>query len=279
MKMVENQKFNSERDLFQSREIEVKNCEFYDGESPLKESLNIKVISSKFAWKYPIWYSNNVEVNNCLFLETARSGIWYTNNLNFFDNDLRAPKYFRRCNNIKITNCKMFNALETLWNSQNIFIKDCEVKGDYFGFNSSFATIENLHLEGNYFFDGGKNIKVYNSRLISKDAFWNCENVYVKDSYIDGEYLGWNSKNVTFENCTITSLQGLCYMQNVKLINCKLINTTLAFEYSSVDAEIINVIDSVFNPLSGKIIAKGINELTLDETKIDPSKTEIIIKG
>lgn len=278
MKIVEGKKFNSERDLFQSRDVEVRNCEFFDGESPLKESKDINVHDSKFAWKYPIWYTNNAHVENCLFLETARSGIWYTNNLVFINNDLKAPKYFRRCFNIKLINCKMENALETLWNSSHIEIKDCYAKGDYFGFNSSDAVIENFTLDGNYFFDGGKNIIVKSSRLNSKDAFWNCENVYVKDTFIDGEYLGWNSKNVTFENCTIQSLQGLCYMQNVKLINCKLINTTLAFEYSTVDAKIEGTIDSVFNPLSGIIEADGIKEITLDPTKIDPSKTKIITK-
>ena len=31
------------------------------------------------------------------------------------------------------------------------------------------------------------------------------------------------------------------------MVNCKLLKTTLAFEYSTVDAEIVNHIDSVFN--------------------------------
>ena len=41
-------------------------------------------------------------------------------------------------------------------------------------------------------------------------------------------------------NCTIESLQGMCYIENLKMVNCKLINTTLAFEYSTVDAQIVN---------------------------------------
>ena len=97
----------------------------------------------------------------------------------------------------------------------------------------------------------------------------------VYDSVIIGEYLGWNSKNVTFINCTIESNQGMCYMDGVKLVNCKLLNTDLAFEYSSVDAEVITEIDSVKNPTSGKIHAKAIRELILEPTQIDPAKTEI----
>ena len=46
---------------------------------------------------------------------------------------------------------------------------------------------------------------------------------------ISGEYLGWNSKNVTFVGCTIESNQGMCYMDNVVLRDCKLVNTDLCF--------------------------------------------------
>ena len=139
--------------------------------------------------------------------------------------------------------------------------------------------IDNLSLDGNYPFDGGQNITVRNSRLLSKDAFWNAENVTVSDSYILGEYLGWNSKNLTFINCTIESLQGLCYIQNLVMKNCRLINTTLAFEYSTVDAQIDNSIDSVLNPTSGIIRAESIKELIIEKDKVDPSKTQIIVKG
>lgn len=37
--------------------------------------------------------------------------------------------------------------------------------------------------------------------------------------------------------------------------NCRLLNTTLAFEYSTVEAEIVGKIDSVLNPSKGTIIA------------------------
>ena len=148
--------------------------------------------------------------------------------------------------------------------------------GDYFGFGSRNIECDNIVIDGNYLFDGGRNITVRNSRLISKDAFWNAENVTVYDSIIIGEYLGWNSKNIKFVNCTIESNQGMCYMDGVKLVNCKLLNTDLAFEFSTVDAEVTTEIDSVKNPISGKIRAKAIREIILEPTQIDPEKTEII---
>ena len=112
--------------------------------------------------------------------------------------------------------------------------------------------------------------------LFRSDAFWNTDHVTVYDSFISGEYLGWNAKNLTLVNCTIESLQGMCYIDNLVMKNCKLINTTLAFEYSSVDAEITGKIDSVMNPESGTIRADAIDELILERDKVDPGKTKII---
>ena len=114
---------------------------------------------------------------------------------------------------------------------------------------------------------------------MSKDAFWNAEKITVYDTYISGEYIGWNSKNLTFINCTIESLQGLCYIDNLVMENCKLINTTLAFEYSTVDADITSRVDSVLNPTSGTITADSIDKLIIEKDKVDPSLTKIVCRN
>ena len=137
--------------------------------------------------------------------------------------------------------------------------------------------IDNFELAGNYCFDGCRNVEMHHAKMLSKDAFWNCDNVTVYDSYICGEYLGWNSKNITFVNCVIESLQGMCYMENLVMKNCRLLNTTLAFEYSTVDVEVDGTIESIKNPSAGVIKADKINELILEEQEIDPSKTTIIV--
>ena len=95
------------------------------------------------------------------------------------------------------------------------------------------------------------------------------------DSYISGEYLGWNSKNLTLINCTIESLQGMCYIDNLVMKNCTLINTTLAFEYSNVDVQINGKIDSVINPSRGIIRADEIGELIMEKDKINPDDIAI----
>ena len=142
--------------------------------------------------------------------------------------------------------------------------------------DSSDLEVDGLTLDGNNSFDGVRNAVIRNSRLITKDAFWNSENVTIYDSYISGEYLGWNAKDLVFENCTIESLQGLCYIDNLTMRNCRLINTTLAFEYSNVEADISSSIMSVFNPSSGTIKAESIGELIVEKDEVDPSKTKII---
>ena len=126
--------------------------------------------------------------------------------------------------------------------------------------------------------DGAKDIAIRDSRLLSKDAFWNSEDVAVYDSFISGEYLGWNAKNLTLINCTIESLQGLCYIDNLVMRNCKLLGTTLAFESSTVDADIVGKIDSVLNPSGGVIRADSIDELMIEKDKVDPGKTRIICR-
>ncbi len=275
-KEIKQQYLSGERAMAFEDGVDIYDCIFADGESPLKHGKNLKLYNTMFKWKYPLWYCENIYAVGCAWFENARAGVWYTRNMEITDSEIEAPKNFRRCKNVKIKNVTFPNASETLWECGNVKIDNVTAKGDYFAMNSKDIEIDNLTLYGNYSFDGGKNITVKNSKLLSKDAFWNCENVTVENSFISGEYLGWNSKNLTFENCTIESLQGLCYIENLVMKNCKLINTTLAFEYSSVNAEINSRVDSVFNPLSGIIKAQSIGAITLDPAKIDPSKTKII---
>ena len=60
------------------------------------------------------------------------------------------------------------------------------------------------------------------------------------------------------------------------MINCRLINSDLVFEYcSDLDIEVTTEIDSVKNPISGKIHAYKIKELILEDQFIDKSKTDI----
>lgn len=274
------QKFlKGERSLFGSRNVRIIESVFDEGESPLKESRDIELENILFRWKYPLWYCENVTAKECKWFETARAGVWYSNNVSVENAVIQAPKNFRRCSTLLLKNVTFTHAEETLWSCRNVKLENVTAKGNYFAMNCENIEVSGLTLDGNYSFDGAKNVVVRNSTLLSKDAFWNCENVEVYDSFISGEYLGWNSKNLTLVNCTIESLQGMCYIGNLVMKNCKLLNTTLAFEYSSVEAEITSKVESIINPSSGSIKAEEIGELIIEPDKTDPSKTKIICKN
>lgn len=275
MRVIKQELLTGERALFQGKDLEIHDTIFADGESPLKESRNIELYGSMFKWKYPLWYSRDIKMEDCVLFEMGRAGIWYTENLSMKNCTIEAPKTFRRAKGLTLNHVNMPNAGETLWNCDCVSMNQVTAKGDYFAMNSTNLTIDGFELVGNYSFDGVRNMEIRNARLLSKDAFWNSENVTVCDSFISGEYLGWNAKNLTFINCTIESDQGLCYIDNLVMKNCRLINTTLAFEYSTVDAEVNNTIDSVLNPGGGRIQAGRIKELILDDGKVDVTKTVI----
>ncbi len=269
-----------ERPLFASRRLKIYDTIFDEGESPLKESSDIELYNSMFKWKYPLWYCKNIYAKNTTWFTMARAGVWYTNNIVVEDCAIEAPKNFRRCDGVTLRRVSFPDAAETLWSCKNVTLEDVTAKGTYFAMNSENMTVDGLTLYGDYSFDGVKNVTVENSHLLSKDSFWNSENVTVKNTFISGEYLGWNAKNLTLENCTIESLQGLCYISGLTMRNCKLINTTLAFEYSTdIDADIEGGIDSVINPSSGTIRADHIDELTIEPDRVDPSRTKIICRG
>lgn len=275
MKEIRQEILTGERALFQGENLKIYDTIFSDGESPLKESHDIQIFGSMFKWKYPLWYSKNIITEDCTWFEMGRAGVWYTDNITVKNAVIEAPKNFRRCHGVTLRNVHFPNAAETLWNCEDVIMEQVTAKGDYFAMNSRNMKLRDFQLVGNYSFDGVKDMEIHNARLLSKDAFWNSENVTVYDSFISGEYLGWNARNLTLINCTIESLQGMCYIDNLVMKNCRLLNTTLAFEYSTVDVEIDGKIDSVMNPTGGSIRADYIKELIIEKDKVDPDKTVI----
>lgn len=278
-KQIRQEFLTGERALFASQDMDIYDSIFDQGESPLKESRDIRLYNSMFKWKYPLWYCRNIQAEDCTWFDMARAGVWYTDNIEVDRALIEAPKNFRRCDGVKLKHVNFVNAEETLWNCKNIGMTDVQARGDYFAMNCENIEIQNFELVGNYSFDGVKHMTMKNAKLLSKDAFWNTDQVTVYDSFISGEYLGWNAKNLTLINCTVESLQGMCYIDNLVMKNCKLINTTLAFEYSTVEADICSHIDSVINPTSGTITADSIGELILEKDRIKPELTRITCRN
>ena len=269
-------KFSEERALFGASDISLNGCVFDTGESPLKESKNIRVSQSLFRYKYPFWYCKNVELDRVTFFEMARAGVWYTENFTMKNSIVEAPKNFRRCRDITLSNLMMPHAGETLWNCEDVKLDRIKANGAYFAMGCKNVWAKRVDLIGDYSFDGAENLHVEDSHLASKDAFWNTKNATIKNSFITGEYLGWNAKDLTLIDCTVESLQGMCYVDNLVMKNCRLINTNLAFEYSVVDADLKGSVDSVFNPKRGVIRADHIEHLVIQDGAVDPGDTRII---
>jgi hypothetical protein len=87
----------------------------------------------------------------------------------------------------------------------------------------------------------------------------------VRNSTVKGEYLAWYCEDVTFENCRIIGTQPLCYCKGLKLINCRMEQTDLAFERSEVAATVVSPVLSIKNPYAGYIRVPEVGEIILDD--------------
>lgn len=276
MKEIQNEHFSGERSLYQANALKISGTSFGYGESALKRSSYISLSDSTFSSKFPLWHSEMVKLKNCVLTEDARAAIWYSKEVGADDIIVEAPKCFRRCSNLSLKNVCFPNGDEVLWKCGNVRLDRVKVNGDYFAMDCDTMEISGLMLEGGYAFDGVRNVTMRDSVINCRDAFWNSENIVIYNSTINGKCFGWNSRNVTLVNCTIESREGMCYIENLVMKNCKLPNTSFAFEYSTVNAEIIGNIDSVRNPLSGMIKADSIGVVILEQDKVDPLRTKII---
>lgn len=96
MKEFKDDYYEGERPLYALCDAKLTNTTFGVGESPLKETANLDLDGVVFTYKYPLWYSNHIKVNNTIFETLSRSGIWYTNDIEITDSTIQAPKEFRR---------------------------------------------------------------------------------------------------------------------------------------------------------------------------------------
>jgi len=279
MTIIEDRFFEGERPLFALSNAQLRNVKFYPGESAVKECDNIHVVKCSFFGKYPFWHNTNTIISDSLFTPYGRAAIWYCTDIKVLNTRVEAPKMFREIDGLYIEKVTLTDAQECTWYCRNVEIYDVEVKnGDYIFKNNENIKIDNLRLQGNYSFQYVKNAEIRNSHLNSKDAFWNTENVTVYDSVIEGEYLGWHSKNLRLVNCIIKGTQPLCYAEGLIMENCIMNDDAdLAFEYSSLKADISGSITSVKNPREGEIRAKSIGEVIIDEYCKNPGACKITL--
>lgn len=280
MKIIKNQEFGGERPLYTLHDARLENVTIHLGESSIKESGNIEAEDCTFEGKYVFWECRGFKTTNCLYRESARSSLWYSQDGTLVNCRVEAPKMFRRMKGIHIEGCTFTNAQETLWDCDDVVIKNSRIENaDYLGMHANNVRIENYHQEGNYSFQYSKNVEIKNALLNSKDAFWECENVTLIDCEINGEYLGWYSKNLRLIRCHITGEQPLCYCENLYMEDCTMgEDANLAFEYSTIQARIKGKVHSIKNPTSGNIEVDSVGEIIIDENQKSPANCKIKVK-
>ncbi len=269
MKVIENQTFDMERALYASNDVSLNHCRFdgpADGESALKESQDIRVSDCFFNLRYPFWHDDRLHISDSEMTELCRAALWYSNDVEIINTRLHGIKALRECSRIKMQGCDVISP-EFGWSVKEIRMRDCSVESEYFMMRSSHLDFDNVSLKGKYSFQYIEDSVFENCNFDTKDAFWHAKNVTVRNSIVKGEYLAWYCENVTFENCRIIGTQPLCYCRNLKLIDCEMIDTDLCFEKSEVEAVITTPVESIKNPLCGRIQVPSVGEIIRDDEK------------
>ena len=254
---------DSERALYGLMGADVEDCVFSgpaDGESALKECSDVAVRGCSFDLRYPLWHARRFSLEDSSMSGTCRAALWYDTDDTVSRCDLGGPKALRECSGVSLEMCGI-DSVEFGWKCRGIRIRDCSLTSEYPFLDSSDLEIDGLRMDAKYSFQYTTGLRIRDSVLNTKDAFWHSRDVTVEDSVLNGEYLGWYSEGLTSRRCRIVGTQPLCYCRDLRLVDCVMEGTDLAFEYSDVDATVIGHIDSVKNPRSGTIRAGSIGEV------------------
>lgn len=257
MKIIQDQQFEQERELYGIHDTLIKHCTFdgpVDGESALKECSDVRVEDSFFDLRYSLWHDHGLVLKDCTLTENCRAALWYDEDVTVTDTKLHGIKAFRECRNVSLKNCDIISD-EFGWFTDDITLENCTAESKYFLMRNRGVRAKNLEMSAKYSLQYIEDGFFEDCIIDSKDAFWHAKNVTVKNSVLGGEYLAWYSENLTFENCRIIGTQPFCYCKNLTLINCEMVDCDLAFERSSVQATITTPVVSIKNPLAGSVIS------------------------
>ena len=267
MNMIQNQTFDQERALYGMRELRVTDCAFdgpADGESAFKEGADIQVQRCFFNLRYPFWHDHGLVIRDSEMTELCRAALWYSDHIEIANTKLHGIKALRECSQVSMENCHIVSP-EFGWSVRGITMKQCSAESEYFMMRSSDLHFTDVTLKGKYSFQYIENATFDHCRFDTKDAFWHAKNVVVRNSVIKGEYLAWYCENVTFDHCTIIGPQPLCYCKGLRLVDCKMEDTDLAFEKSDVQATILTPVISIKHPRSGRITLPAVREIIRDD--------------
>lgn len=272
---------DAERALYGLSDAAVRGCRFEgptDGESALKRCRDLDISGCRFVLRYPLWHGKHIVIKDSEMTETCRAALWYCDGVKLDNVRLRGVKALRECGGISVKDCEMTSA-ELLWRCNGVDMERTVIASEYPFFESHGLEISHLDLKGKYSFQYTENVTIRDSVLDTKDAFWHSKNVAVFDSEVRGEYLGWYSANLRLVRCRISGTQPLCCCTGLVLEECTMDGCDLSFELSEVRADVRGGIDSVKNPLRGRIAADRIGRVIMETGECDPRATEVILRG
>ena len=278
--ILKNRRFDEERALYHLQHGDVEGCDFSgpaDGESVLKEARDIRLKDCRFSLRYPLWHVQGFSMDHSVMDEKTRAAIWYARDGKITRSELCGVKALRECGDVSLRDCRIVSP-EFGWKCGGISLTDSTVESEYLFLDSRKITLRNVRMKGKYSFQYIDGLEIEDCDLDTKDAFWHSKNVTVRHSRVKGEYLAWFSDGLTLIDCTVTGTQPLCYCTNLKLINCRMEEADLAFEYSDVEADVKGNILSVKNPRSGRITADSVGEI-IREDAVMACSGEVVIRG
>lgn len=264
---IKNQRFGEERALYGRCGLCLTDCAFdgeEDGESALKEASDIHGERLFCNLRYPFWHVRGLTLLESEMTEKCRAALWYSEQISIHDSKLHGIKALRECRDVHMDRCEILSA-EFGWSSEQVFMERSSAEGEYFMLRGRDLRFSDVTFRGKYSYQYVNNATFENCTLDTKDAFWHAENVTLRNCTVQGEYLAWYSKGLTMIDCRIIGTQPFCYCEDLKLINCEMLDADLAFEKSSVEAEITTPVISIKNPTSGCICVPAVGELILDD--------------
>ena len=221
MTAVQDQYFDGERPLYESRDLRIERVTIGEGESGLKESRGVTAVDCRFEGMYVLWECEDVTCRNCHFAASDRAPLWYSRHIRLTNCTFDAPKAFREIDGLALENLRFTDADEAFWRCRDGRITDLRISNSHYPFfQSEQFQISNLQLQGKYAFQYARDIEIHNAVFDTKDAFWESRDCTVYDSDLKGEYLGWYAKNLRLVRCRISGTQPLCYCENLILEDC-----------------------------------------------------------
>ncbi|MCI2000703.1 MAG: DUF3737 family protein [Clostridia bacterium] len=277
---ITSRQYDEERALYHLQHTDIKHCNFAgpaDGESVLKEAIDITVEDCSFSLRYPMWHVKGFTLSASALDELTRAALWYGEDGSITDCTLGGVKAVRECTNIRLSHCRI-TSNEFGWKSDGIVMEDSEIVSEYLFLDSKNVQLNHVKMRGKYSFQYIEHLEITDCELDTKDAFWHSKNATVQNSILKGEYLGWFSDGLTLINCKIIGTQPLCYCKNLKLIGCTMEDADLSFEYSDVEAEINGNVVSIKNPKSGSITVDSVGKIILESPAMECTGQVVIRK-